>query len=81
MKISKQVGIILGGLTLTLMGCESAKEPTAEPAAHEEAPSSPTSISTPEPPVEPSPIPAMPSPNATEAEPKAEEPGKAESPK
>jgi hypothetical protein len=94
-KSSKPSGLILGGLTLALVGCEPPAPP-AEPgaktehSAKAESHAGPASISTPVPPVDPSPLPEMPSTakgdaakkdEARPAEKKAEEPAKTEAPK
>jgi hypothetical protein len=94
-KSSKHVGMILAGLTLSLVGCEPPKPPgepevKAEHATKGEDHAGPTRISTPVPPVEPSPLPEMPSTakgdtakkeEALPAEKKAQEPAKTEAPK
>lgn len=90
MKSSKLVGMIIAGLTLSLVGCEPPKSvveraPKAEHSAKGESHDGPTGVSTPVPPVEPSPLPEMPSTarkeEAKPAEKKAGEPAKTEAPK
>ncbi len=57
MKTLHPVGPILASLALVLVGCEA---PTpAEPAAKVEKQDGPSSISTAEPPIEPSPVPSL----------------------
>lgn len=61
MKFSKPAGIGLASLTLAFVGCEPPKE-SPEPATHAEGTAAPREVSTQAPPIEPSPVPSLPTP-------------------